>query len=444
MDAPQGTTGVICVPPRHMKSYLVNVFFPAFLWLRNPGAQFLSITNSDTLGGRDSLRMRQVIQSEPYKELVERAHMAFQIPTFGLSKEMASRENFQNTQHGSRQCLSVGARITGQGCDYMLIDDPYDAKEAVQGSVDSIAERMRDVVSIHDIAWSSRFNAGGPKKKLVIMQRLHDLDIAAELIKRGANSLVLPMHFDPRRADPLDWRIEQGELLSTPDWHPIPVEHWVNALGDQAGAQLEQAPVPASGGIFNAVYWTWQDRTAFPASYDREGAGWDLAFGKNENGAFHAGVFGGLHKGILYLQGVVRGRMDTPELMAQMTAARSRWPRAYGWWMENRASAKAVYELLRSKIPGIVLVEPKGDKETRARAWQPYVRSSNIVLPCRCGNSEFHHHADLHSLPGEDWACELVREHASFPKGAIKDQVDAMGYLAIEMLGRKPPSATTA
>jgi phage terminase large subunit-like protein len=98
-----------------------------------------------------------------------------------------------------------------------------------------------------------------------------------------------------------------------------------------------------------------------------------------------------------------------------------------------------VVSVLRAKIPGLILVPPVGDKVARAQSWQPYVASGNVILPCTCGQSEPHHHEVAASaLPAEPWVREFVAEHASFPKGTLKDQVDATSYLIKPLLEGGP------
>src|SRR5512146_1732592 len=59
---------LINVPPRHMKSLLVNVFFPAWVWTRAPWAKFLCFSYSEQLTIRDSMKCRQLIGSRWYED----------------------------------------------------------------------------------------------------------------------------------------------------------------------------------------------------------------------------------------------------------------------------------------------------------------------------------------------------------------------------------------
>jgi hypothetical protein len=59
---------IINVPPGTMKSLLVSVFFPAWLWARDGSKRFLTASYGATLATRDNVRVRSVIESAWYQE----------------------------------------------------------------------------------------------------------------------------------------------------------------------------------------------------------------------------------------------------------------------------------------------------------------------------------------------------------------------------------------
>lgn len=440
---------VLCQPPRTMKSYLVNVFLPAWIWLRNPETQFLSVSNSDDLAKRDSFRTRNVVRSELYRVLVERMAERGGPKSWALSTEQSEKTNFVNSLGGSRECVPILGRVTGRGCDYLLLDDVYDAKDAVMGDPTRVAERMAEAVAIHDTALLSRFNPGGPKRKITIMQRLHDADIAGVLIGRGEPSLVLPMEYDPDAADPSDRRWERGEVLVPPEWLPQPLDAWKVALGSQASGQLQQRPTLAEGGILPRAAWRWLDARHMPkaAECDVAWAAWDLAFGGKAAADWCAGFVVGYKGGRVYGLDGERLRAEFPGQQDAVRRLQTRNPEVYGVAIENAANGKAAKASLENPdtsrgepLAGIVLVTVREDKVARAQAWSPLQEAGNVVLPCRCGQDDIHEHGphDGHLL--EPWALALVIESASFPKGANDDQVDAFG-MAVSRAIRGGPIA---
>ena len=434
---------VLAQPPRTMKSYLVNVFFPAWAWLRAPALQFLCVSNSDDLSIRDSRRMRNIVTSPTYADLLARWTQRTGEPGWELSKDQRAKTNFTNTRGGGRECVPIRGTVTGRGCDYLLLDDVYDAKEAVKGDPVRIGERMAEAVNTHDTVLLSRFNPGGPKRKICIMQRLHDADLAGVLIGRGEPSLVLPMEYEPREADPRDRRTTPGEVLVPPEWLPRPLPEWKAALGHQASGQLQQRPMPPTGGLFQAGAVLWLDRARWPSKFKVQAQGWDLAMGAQDGASYTAGFVGGLWEGRVYVCAGYHGLWEIQGQTAAISRARKEHPEARRTWIEDRANAKAAISLLRRDLPGLIPVQPDGDKVARAQAWAPYVDAGNVVLPCRCGAEGLHRHPDINASPGEPWAVETVREMVSFPRGELRDRVDALGYLVRGLLERASSGGVT-
>jgi hypothetical protein len=59
---------IINIPPRSMKSRLVSVFWPAWVWVTRPHTRWLYASYSHSLSLRDSLHCRDVIQSAWYQK----------------------------------------------------------------------------------------------------------------------------------------------------------------------------------------------------------------------------------------------------------------------------------------------------------------------------------------------------------------------------------------
>jgi hypothetical protein len=59
---------VINVPPRHMKSLTVSVFWPAWWWTFAPHIRFLTASYGASLAERDAVRSRDLIRSAWYQQ----------------------------------------------------------------------------------------------------------------------------------------------------------------------------------------------------------------------------------------------------------------------------------------------------------------------------------------------------------------------------------------
>src|SRR5947207_10974842 len=58
---------LINVPPRHMKSLLVSVFWPAWEWIRWPERRWLYSSYGAQLSIRDSVKCRRLVESPWYQ-----------------------------------------------------------------------------------------------------------------------------------------------------------------------------------------------------------------------------------------------------------------------------------------------------------------------------------------------------------------------------------------
>jgi hypothetical protein len=199
---------LINIPPGHGKSLIVSVLWPAWQWIRTQaGARSRGLFASYEIGlaTRDSVRCRTLIESEWYRETFR--------PAWKLSGEQNEKSYFVNTESGSRISLSVGGRSTGFRGDLIVVDDPLNAS-------DQYSESARNAVIFWgDNVMSSRLNDMETGSKVIIMQRLHELDLSGHVLAQGSyEHLCLPSEFEPERrsATSIGWRDPRsgpGEIL---------------------------------------------------------------------------------------------------------------------------------------------------------------------------------------------------------------------------------------
>ena len=133
---------VFCVPPGCAKSLGVSVFGPSWEWLHRPERRKLVLSNDDDLAGRDSRRMRELITSDWYRNLAAIAEKRKGREPWTLARDQSEKVNFENTRRGFRQSRSIGSKIIGKRGDDIIIDDPMDAKEVINGSLEQVAARI--------------------------------------------------------------------------------------------------------------------------------------------------------------------------------------------------------------------------------------------------------------------------------------------------------------
>ena len=88
-------------------------------------------------------------------------------------------------------------------------------------------------------------------------------------------------------------------------------------------------------------------------------------------------------------------------------------------------------DTLRHEIPGIIAVQPQGDKVQRATACAPRVEAGNVYLPRPTGPTG-------RRLPARAWVDDFIEQVAAFPMGAHDDDdVDAFTQLLLRWHPRR-------
>jgi predicted phage terminase large subunit-like protein len=422
---------VINIPPGHMKSLLVSVFWPAWVLLKNPSWRSLFSSYAGELAIRDSVKCRALIASDWYRTTFE--------PSWGLADDQNLKTFFQTTKMGGRMALSVGGKVTGFRGDAIVVDDPLNATDAP-------SKHIRDsTIEWWDKAMSSRLNDMRTGVKVIIMQRLHEEDLTGHVLEKGGyEHLCLPSEFDPKRRSVThiskvdqvgnvvkvkfweDERKKEGDLLF-PTMFPkhVLVQAKIDLGSDGFAGQHQQSPSPAEGLIFKRHWWKyWRpeneraipglDAEPLPAMFDQMLISADLAF-KGGDGADRVaiGVIGrkGAKRYLLY---VSANRLTFTETLRELRRICALYPKASLKLIEDKANGPAVVDTLGAEIAGIVAVNPEGGKESRAASTSPSVEAGNWYLP-----------------QGAAWVEGFVEELANFPKGKNDDQVDMLTQAAV-------------
>jgi predicted phage terminase large subunit-like protein len=416
---------LINVPPRHMKSLLVAVLWPAWEWIRSPERRWLYSSYAAQLSIRDSVKCRRLIESPWYQ--------ARWGDRYALTSDQNTKGRFDNDRSGYRLSTSVGGAVTGEGGDRIVCDDPNNVNEVES---DSVRKSTNDWF---DIVMSTRVNDPKTAAKVVVMQRCHQQDLAGHLLVQGGwEHLRLPAEFEGDGcATSIGWsdpRTENGELLWSERFGAKEIVDLKVSLGSYAAAgQLQQRPSPAGGGIVKRHWFRyWQPRGGdlppvvvrlpdgtpleiraieVPFRVEEQIQSWDCAFKDLETSDYVVGQAWG-RLGSMYLLGdQIRGRMDFPATLNAIRELTGRFPGTLAKLIEDKANGSAVIQMLSNEIPGILPVNPEGGKVARAAAVSPLIEAGNVYLP--------------HPLYAP-WVNDFIEECAAFPNGAHDDQVDAM------------------
>ncbi len=414
-------------PPRHMKSILVNVMFPAWIWAHPDWAarRFMSASYSERNSIRDGTKMRSIIESPLYKAMFQ--------PKWSLRDDQNQKLKFENTETGFRFSTSVGGAVTGEGADFLIVDDPVNAIEA-----DS--EAIREAANTWwDIAWSTRANNPDAHCKIIIMQRLHEKDLTGHVTsKRNRPArrahLVFQARYEAKASiksesplPVLEPRTREGELLWPERFDATSINQLASDLDSQglgqSHAQLQQDPKPKSGSLFRRDWWKRYEVS--PATILETVQFWDCAQKPGITNDYSVCVTWARAAGGYFMLDLWRGKVEAPFLEA-MAVVKYREFQPDAVVIEDKSAGQSLIQYLRRLIEPTIPVlpfDPRGDKEVRATAATPTVQSGKCHLPTKP--------ITLQDEVGNPYnATEaFIAEHERFPKAAHDDMVDTTSMM---------------
>lgn len=393
---------LINIPPRHSKSLLVSVFFPAWEWTRNAQSRFIYASFSSDLSLRDAVKTRQIIQGHEYQQRY--GHL------YKLTGDQNLKSFYVNDRSGFRKAIGVGTAVTGHGGDYLIFDDPNNPKstesEVVRNSVNEWATGT----------FLTRFEDYNTGVAIGIQQRVHEDDLSGSLLAKevGFELLKIPFRYEGVKyfttsLNSIDPRTEHGELIDRKRFPELVAKALEKSLGTDANGQLQQNPIPSDTGWF-ARNIDIVDVLPNDLMFIRY---WDKAFTLG-GGAYTVGCLMGKSNGDYYVIDIVRGQWDSflrDEVILQTAQQdREKYARVTTYLEEEPGSAgRDSVKHLIVKLAGFPIFADKvtGDKELRAHGFNSQWGAGNVKI-----------------LKG-DWNTDYLRELKSFPLGKYKDQVDA-------------------
>src|SRR5690349_20363797 len=232
---------IINLPPRHLKSLLASIAFPAWCLGHDPSAQILCVSYAQELADKLARDCRSIMMSRWYQRI---------FPT-RLAPHRQAVQEFITTHQGYRLATSTGGVLTGRGADIILIDDPLKPEEALSDAQRKAANEW------YDHTLYSRLNDKRHGASVVIMRRLHEDDLIGHVLaQEGWEVLSFPAIAEADEVHRIEtiwgarcFRRRQGEALH-PDREPLEtLDRIRRTIGEYNFAgQYQQLPAPLGGG----------------------------------------------------------------------------------------------------------------------------------------------------------------------------------------------------
>lgn len=453
---------MLLVPPRHGKSELSSIRFPAWCLGHHPEWEIINCGYNLDLPMKFSRKVREMVRDPGFKPVFENTQ---------IDPDSQSAEAWNTTGGGGFTAAGVGGGITGKGAHILVIDDPIKNQE----EADSVNTRT----GLWEWYWSTAYSRLAPGGGVLLIQTWwHDDDLAGRLQQQMANDpetdqFVVIKY--PAQAEMWEYRNKETDTIDRMKAplakkhkklrmaqrkqsvsHPIPVsdkydllrmpgealhperynEKMITSLKRNQppriwSALYQQNPVPDEGIYFRQEYFKFEPTP--PAAYERNVfQAWDFAIGEKQQNDFTVGVtFIQDENDFLHMVELIRFKGDSFTIVEEMLDAAERWgsepsaPLTLG--VEDSQIWKAIKPLFEKRMaerlvyPPYEVLRPLTDKMARARPLQGRMQQGRVYFP--------------HNAP---WMAEVQKELLRFPAGAHDDIVDAMAWAAHLTLGKSP------
>lgn len=415
-DVQQGKSPrlMITVPPRHGKSQLASMHFPAWTLGKDPTLPIIWTSFSSSLALDINREVQRIMSSEEYHRIFPRSALSpkkkkgeirradfFEIPEFG----------------GKFLTAGVGGAITGKGAKILGIDDPIKNRE----EANSITIRNKIWDWYTSTAYTRLAPGGGV---LLIQTRWHEDDLAGRLIeamKAECGDTFRVVNY-PAIAEQDEFHRKAGEALHPERYSLAQLTSMRRTIGEFDWAALyQQHPAPVGGAIFKSEWLRFYNIQDLPQKFDEKIQSWDFTF-KDSAGADNVcGTVWGVKGPNIFLLDLVCEKMNFTKSVAAIRAMTNKHPDAFVKLVEDKANGTAIIDYLRKEIPGMIPITPTESKLTRANAVTPAFEAGNVWLPA----------TTLYK-----WVSPYLTEMQTFPSAAHDDQVDSTTQ-AIKYLVKK-------
>lgn len=412
---------IVNLPPRSLKSIVVSVAFPAWLLGHDPSAQIICASYGQDLADKLARDCRTLMTSAFYRRL---------FPGTRLSPDKQSVHDFITTAQGGRMSTSVGGVLTGRGADFIILDDPLKPDDAMSET------RRNGVNDWYDNSLLSRLNNKETGVIIIVMQRLHQDDLAGHVLEQAQWDLV---------SFPATAEEDETHVIDSPFGRRFFVRHLGDVLHPEresavtlAGirqmmgeynyqSQYQQNPIPQGGSIFKADWFKYYRPDELPIRFNLIVQSWDTANKNTELNDYSVCTTWGVYKKSIYLLDVFRRRLTYPELKRAVLQPRDKYRPRY-ILIEDKASGTQLIQDLKSEgVLGIHPFKPLpgNDKILRAYEQAASFEAGIVYFPTAA-----------------PWLDDYLRELTTFPGSKYDDQVDSTTQ-ALEVLRGKQASLLT-
>ena len=156
---------MVFMPPRHGKTTLCTINFPAWYLGKNPTREVITASYSGELAQGFGSATRTIVESPEYKAIFD----------LKLKEDERAKARWLTQEKGSYSSIGVGGVATGRGSDIFLVDDP------IKNSEEANSEVARQ--SVWEWFLSTSYTRLEPNAVIIIiLTRWHMDDLAGRIL----------------------------------------------------------------------------------------------------------------------------------------------------------------------------------------------------------------------------------------------------------------------
>jgi hypothetical protein len=192
-----------------------------------------------------------------------------------LASDQNEKREFLNRRRGHRAVTSIGGSILGKGGNRIVVDDPHNPTQAESDTQRDAALRFFSRTR------STRLDNKNTDAIVVVMQRLHERDLAALCLDLGFTHVCIPAEAEvpTRLVFPRSGRVVEravGDILWPERENAVVLAQQRQLLGSSVYAgQYQQRPAPAGGAVFKREWFKFYDDLPLVS---RVAQSWDMTY----------------------------------------------------------------------------------------------------------------------------------------------------------------------
>ena len=425
---------VINIPPGAGKSEIITIGTVAYGMGLDPSNKFIVTSYGVEVSEVFTSQAKDILNEPWHKEL-------FPIV---MDRGTSSKKHFKTSKKGEALAAGTGGKVTGfrfgTAKGYFsgigITDDPLKASDSSSDSALKTAETFQN---------QSLANRKMTKAaiKIVVMQRLHENDVAGHCLRSNWDHLCLPVLLTKEQlkehcdAVGEDYTKTESYIYGDHEANEYSLWHWkwsldeiremrgdFNDVPDRGGlfvggfvfsGQYMQKPAPDGGGVLKDAWF--KEYTSLPEVQFKiftVDSAWDE---KTKDDYSVIQCWAKCRNGI-YLIDQVRGKYQFHELKKRCAEFYKAHRPRYVYIENKQSGIGLIQELRRENMMPIKKLQALKDKYSRAPDASPSVECGLVYLP----------HPSI-----APWITDLRDEVKAFPVGSNDDQVDCLVYAVVTL-----------